>query len=156
MAVTMSETAVNRDSEIKLQNTTINNSITEGGAYIATDSSRGDFGVTNGVILAGITPTFAVNVNRAIEEYCTKIENKINEIETIDSTGAFKGENVTNAISNFINGVKEVANAYIESLKSAEQEIINSVQTAYSKQDESISGNLNTDSNTLTSEMPHL
>lgn len=158
MAVTMSETTASRDSEIRLRNTTVDTSVVSGGATSTMVVGGGGMGatVTAGVPLVGITASFATNVCRAIEEYSTNIQNRINEMESIDSTGAFRGEAVTAAIANFITGVREVANAYIVSLQRAEQEITNNVHNVFSQQDTNISGNLNTDSNTLTSEMPHL
>lgn len=157
MAVTMSEKTASRDSEIKLRNTVVDTSIVDGGAtntYSVGDGMGAT--VTGGVPLVGITASFATNVCRVIEEYSTNIQNKINEMEAIDSTGAFKGESVTRAIANFITGVKTVANEYVIKLKEVEQEITNNVQQAFAQQDQSISGNLNTDTNKVTSDIPRL
>ena len=162
MAVTMSETTASREAEIKLQSTSVDTTIINGGAvstvkyhtYGAGDGHQALIG--RGTPLVGITASFATNVSRAIEEYCNNIKNKINEMQTIDSTGAFKGESVTTAIANFVTGVKEVVNAYITSLQNAEQEIINNVQNVYTQQDTNISGNLNTDSGKVTSQAPQI
>lgn len=161
MAVTMSETTASREAEIKLQSTSVDTTIINGGAvstakYHVSGEGQMAFLIGRGTPLVGITASFATNVSRAIEEYCNNIKNKINEMQTIDSTGAFKGESVTTAIANFVTGVKEVVNAYISSLQNAEQEIINNVQNVYTQQDTNISGNLNTDSGKVTSQAPQI
>ncbi len=93
----------------------------------------------------GITPTFATNVTSKIEELKTNIDNKVKEIQNTQNDAAIKGEKVQAGIGTFIDGIIETANNLNAALTAAEQDIINSVETAYKTQDENLEADLNAD-----------
>jgi len=98
---------------------------------------------------AGITADFASAVSTEIESLKTNIKSKLDEMTSESSDTAIKGTEVTNAIKNFIDGVILVANSYNDALTAAENEIVNKVSEAYTKQDENLASDLNTDKGTL-------
>lgn len=99
--------------------------------------------------LAGVTSEFATAVSAAIDKYCQNIESILSKLESIDSKSAFKGSQIDGALANFVEGVKSSALSYLNKLKAAEQQIVESVQKAYATQDTDISSNLNTDTSSL-------
>lgn len=99
--------------------------------------------------LAGITPEFATAVSAAIDKYCEEIETTLNKLQTADTSIAFKGSQIGGAINNFVEGVKNCAFDFLNKLKEAEQQIVESVQKAYATQDTDISGSLSSDTSSL-------
>lgn len=99
--------------------------------------------------LAGVTSEFATAVSAAIDKYCQNIESILSKLESIDSKSAFKGSQIDGALANFVEGVKSSALSYLNKLKAAEQQIVESVQKAYATQDTDISSNLNSDTSSL-------
>ena len=103
----------------------------------------------------GISTNMESGIIKSINDYTDGIKNTLSQLDNVDSQGAFKGTGITNAVSKFVEGVKSTANAYLESLKNSQEEIIKSVRAAYQQQDEDISGNVNSDENTVTSAKPN-
>lgn len=160
MAISMSGDVVETGKRDALLGSSVNGSVTSGGV---TANTQSNFNILNpstwgsgddpasGAKLAGVTSTFATNVCSAIDTYIQSVTAHINAMEEANSAVAFQGSGVSDALKTFINSVKQVANDYADRLKGAEQEIINSVQDVYTKQDTHLSGELGADSTTLTS-----
>ena len=108
-----------------------------------------------GAKLAGITASFAANVKDEIDTYIENVDAKIAEIEAIESTGAFQGEAISGALKTFVESVKHVATEYTAKLKAAEQQIIDSVETAYRTQDTDLSDSLNETSTKFDANTPN-
>lgn len=156
MAISMSGAKVETDQRDSLLASTIDSSVTSGGVTANTQGT-GLFGLggqeATGAALAGVTSTFAANVSNKIDEYCANVNQRLAELQNVDTNVAFKGSGVSSALDRFIEAVKNVAISYTNKLKAAEQQIVNSVATAYATQDADLSGNMNADSGTLEGNM---
>lgn len=152
MSISMSGATIETGERDTLKGKEVDTSITSDGAT-ANTRRTGFLGLggkeTTGATLAGVTPTFATNVCKAIDDYKTTVQTCINKLEDKNSEQAFKGEGVKTALTNFITEVKDVANSYLDKLSAAEQEIINSVNAAYQSQDTDLSGDMAGDTSTL-------
>lgn len=161
MAITQSRATVDTTERENLRSSNVDTSITTGGAELNTTSPGGivgfvnnvtdnSFGVeTTGATLAGVTPTFAQNVCTEIDNYKAAVLEYLNRLEAANSSVAFQGEGVKAALTTFINSVRDVATSYLNKLSEAEQDIINSVQAAYSTQDTDLASEMNSDSTQL-------
>jgi len=154
MAISMSDATIDDSTRKELLGSEIDGSFTGVSSGTFTDAilssdSLGGSAVGGG--LAGITQSFATNVSNAIDTYVSTIMDDINKLENANSEVAFKGAQIKSALTNFIDGVREVAISYTNKLKAAEQQIINSVATAYQQQDADVSSNLGSDTATLES-----
>ena len=157
MAISMSSARVETGERDSLRTSTVDTSITSGGATANVDRnwlsrlSGGLFGTENptGAKLAGVTASFATNVTNEIDSYCNNVNQCIDKISQVEFNTAFKGSQIEAALNNFIESVKTVAKSYTSKLKAAESEIINSVAQAYQTQDADLSGNLGSDSSSL-------
>lgn len=157
MAITMSQAKIDNSARENLLNSSVDTGIF--GGNIAQDSADaiaqmtyiGEYGGSN-TKLAGVTEDFAKGVTEKIESYCANVEAILKNMESTDSKIAFQGAGIENALSAFITGVKESAFSYLDKLKSAEQQIINSVQTAYATQDTDLSSNLASDTSKLSNQ----
>lgn len=149
MSISMSGATVDQSSREALLASTVDASSTGG---VIPNRKGGFFTdvVDTGATLAGITPEFAAQASSAIDEYCANVESKLNELNAVESGSAFRGTALTGALNNFITGVKEVSINYLTKLKDAEQQIVNSVGTAYETQDADLAGNLNSDIGTIS------
>lgn len=148
MPITMSGATVTTDTRDSLLASTVDAGATAGGATANTSGLFG-LGGASGASLAGITAEFASSASAAIDTYCANVQAKLDELEAVESSGAFKGEAISSALVRFIEGVKEVSISYLNKLKAAEAEIVNSVQTVYAQQDADISGDLGSDTGTI-------
>lgn len=158
MAITMSQAKIDNSARENLLNSSVDTSIFGGDR--AQDSADalaqmtyiGEYGGGSNAKLAGVTEDFAKGVTEKIESYCANVEAILKNMESTDSKIAFQGAGIENALSAFITGVKESAFSYLDKLKSAEQQIINSVQTAYATQDTDLSSNLASDTSKLSNQ----
>ena len=152
MAISMSGATIETGERDGLKGSSIDTSVTSGGATANTKTTGmlwwKDTTAT-GATLAGVTPAFATNVCKAIDDYKTNVQTYIDKLEDKNSEQAFKGEQVKAALTNFITEIKTVANSYLDKLSAAEQEIINSVGKAYETQDTDLSGDMGADTTTL-------
>lgn len=144
MSVTMSSATVTDDArqELRSKNVEIPSGGVQLGANVVANNPEGKVGVTD---------TLVGNFTNACTSYITEVDAIINEIEEIDSSGAFKGPSLQNALSNFIVSIKKVAKDFTYKLDTAEKEIIASVGTAYQTQDSDIASDLKADSNSIVS-----
>lgn len=154
MPITMSGATIDTSERDSLLSSTVDTSVVSGGATANTTSAWYDPAKlfteeATGAPLAGITDTFAQNVCGKIDEYKTTISTALSELQNVESNEAFKGSAISAALSKFVESVREVGNNYITKLSSAEAQIINSVQAAYSTQDTDLSGSLNADAGNL-------
>lgn len=152
MSISMSGATITDDERRDLNSKEVDTSITDGGAT-ANTRRTGFLGLggkeTTGAKLAGVTPSFAKNVCNAMDTYTNSVKESINKLDSKVSSNAFKGSGITKALQDFIEEVKVVANSYLDKLNAAEQEIINSVDTAYQTQDTDLSGDMSGDTTTL-------
>lgn len=150
MSISMSGATVDQSSRDALLASTVDGGSTGG----VTANTKGGFfghgGTASGASLAGVTAEFAAQVSSAIDDYCANVESKLNELNAVESNGAFRGGALTAALSSFITGVKEVSMNYLAKLKEAEQQIVASVGAAYEAQDADLAGNLNSDVGTIS------
>lgn len=148
MAISMSGATVNTDERESLLQSSVDGSGTYGG-----ETANATFwtGKPTGKPLAGVTASFAANVSRAIDSYSDDVMEKLNQLQTANSEVAFKGTALKSALETFIESVKEVSISYLNKLKAAETQIINSVQTAYETQDTDLGSNLGSDGSNLES-----
>lgn len=163
MAITQSGATVNTEERDQLRASNVDTSITSGGAELNT-TAMGTIasGVnqvlgtsldveTSGATLAGVTASFAQNVCSAIDTYKANVMTYLDQLQDANSKVAFQGEGISQALTNFIDSVREVATSYLNKLSEAEQDIVNSVQAAYQTQDTDLSGSMSADAGTLTS-----
>ncbi len=143
MAITMGSEQIVDTTRQNLKSSEVDMGLAQGGA------SAGMFG---GEPLVGITPTFATSVASAINSYVNTITKTLDEIEAKSSAKAFRGDSIDNAVKEFVTSVKEVSMSYLKKLQEAEEQIINSVEEVYSSQDSNLSGNLEGDAGSLTSQ----
>ena len=148
MPITMSGATIDTSERDSLLSSTVDTSVVAGGATANTSGILWAQEAT-GSNLAGITDTFAQNVCGKIDDYKTAISTALGELQNVESNEAFKGSAISTALSKFVESVREVGNNYITKLSSAEAQIINSVQSAYSTQDTDLSGSLNADAGNL-------
>lgn len=88
-------------------------------------------------------------VHTEIEEYTTNINTILGKLEAVESSAAFQGTGIKNALVTFITVVKDVSVRYTNALKESEKQIISEVKRVYAQQDTDVSGNLSSDSATL-------
>lgn len=156
MAITMSQAKIDNSARENLLNSSVDTGVFGGniaqGRAEAVALMPVSVGGGTGAKLAGVTEDFAKGVTEKIEGYCANVEAILKKMESTDSKIAFQGAGIENALSAFITGVKESAFSYLDKLKSAEQQIINSVQTAYATQDTDLSSNLASDTSKLSNQ----
>lgn len=152
MAISMSGATVDTSERDSLLQSSVDAGVVEGGATANTQRT-GLFGLggeeATGAILAGVTESFAANVSNAIDTYKTNVQTELDKLQAVESNAAFRGSAISQALSNFVNAVRETGAQYLERLSSAETQIINSVAQAYQTQDTDLSSNLNSDSNSI-------
>lgn len=148
MAISMSGATVDMTERDKL----LSSSVDASGSYGGEIANTNWFGTMTGKTLAGVSPSFAANVASAIDNYAETVMTNLNNVQTaVDSGVAFKGEGISKALDSFIASVKDVSISYLNKLKDAETQIINSVQKAYETQDTDLSSNLGSDGSNLES-----
>lgn len=158
MAITMSGATINSSSRDDLLNSNVDSSILGGGGSQEQKVGAGMGGYSVNTTpstlgsttkLVGITTEFASLSSKAIDTYCENIEQILAKLDSANSTGAFKGSAIGSALANFIEGVKSSALNYLNKLKEAEKQIVESVAQAYNTQDTDISSNLASDTSKL-------
>ena len=142
MAITMSGATVDSSNRDTLLTSVVDTGLLSGGV-------AGSFWHSDAK-LAGVTEQFATAVSGEIDKYCSDVETILKQLEAADSAVAFKGSQIDTALSSFIEGVKSSAFDYLKKLKEAEQQIVDSVQKAYTTQDTDLSSNLNSDTSSLS------
>lgn len=116
-----------------------NNWLEKGGNFLRGVSE------TTGASLAGVTETFATNFSKAVTEYVTTVQGKINSIIEFSASSAIYGTMFNEYFGNFRNKVAELANEYVGKLTSVENDIVDSVAKAYAEQDADLSTDVNSD-----------
>lgn len=146
MAISMSGATADTSERDSLLQSHVDGGVIQGGVTPNTEWTFFGGIETTGATLAGITPTFASHVSTAIETYKSNVQTELDKLQSVESNGAFKGTAISQALSRFVNAVREVGTEYLERLSSAETQIINSVAQVYETQDTDLAGNLNSDS----------
>lgn len=148
MTVTGSDIRANMASSDSLRSQVIDTTVI-GDAL--TGPTGGLFGNQSvGAALAGVTEAMAQNIAQGIESYESRVRAVLEKLNAVDPSEAFKGSSLTAALNNFVEGVKQVSNNYLNRLTDAENQIVRSVASAYASQDETLSGQLNSDTSGLT------
>lgn len=135
MSITMSEAKIDLSAEEELRSHKIE------------DLGGSSGGSAQSIV--GITGDFQGDVTDAIEEYIEEVNEIIEQIEAVETEGAFKGSAIGNALTNFVIGVKNVATSYTDKLRQVESDIIAGVQTVYETQDTDLSSGLGSDQSTI-------
>ena len=155
MAITMSGATVTTDQRDSLLGQSVDTGIVGGSSGVLGVLS-GIFNSSGGASLAGITPQFASEFGSALEQYKAEVKAKLDQLASVGSNEAFQGSGITSALTTFVDSVREVAQSYLDALSQAEQQIIESVAQAYQTQDSDLSGNMNSDSNTVSGSTAHV
>lgn len=152
MAISMSGATVDTSERDSLLSSSINGQIVAGGESANTSGAFGGmFGTeASGAKLAGVTFNFAGQVKMAINNYIREVQSKLDQLQAIENNSAFRGMAVNQALTTFVDSVREVGKEYLAKLQEAEKQIIESVDKAYSTQDTDLSDNLKSDSSQLT------
>ena len=148
MAISMSSASVDDSLRQELMGKSVDSSFASSGV------SPNTKGIINkeltGASFAGISTDFEANITKAIDDYISDVNAKLDELEsTASPSDAFKGSAVEKSLSTFVESVKNIAKAYVTDLQNAENQIIASVHTAYYTQDTDLSTNLNSDSQSI-------
>ena len=119
----------------------------------AEEKQTGSFFNPNGGAgeLAGITADFAKNSKDAVDSYISNVQSAVDQLSNPEINQAFKGTSLEQALTNFVNAVKSVANDFCKRLNEAENQILSSVETAYKEQDSDLNTNLTSDSDNISS-----
>lgn len=104
--------------------------------------------------VAGVTPEMAANIKAGIDSYITNVTTVKNTlIETINSAvenkRIFQGYSINSALNSFVNSVNEAINSYVNGLAYAEDEIVKNVAAAYLQNDQTMSSNINSVTDTM-------
>lgn len=112
----------------------------------------GTFGneLKNGT-MTGINYASASAINTEIENWLTKIDEDLKQVEAIETSGAFKGEQFTAAIQDFIISVKDTCHNVASNLREF-QELLNSAIAAYKQRDAQLKSDINSASDTIRSQ----
>lgn len=143
-------------SDMKSRNDTIAGTI---GSYNSSNIKEGGlFGIgaqdnsKNANDFVGITPEMLSKITGAIDSYTNQLNSVLDQMpDAVDYTVAFRGTEVENAIKKFVTSVKEVCRSYLENLKLAESQIVESVEAQYKSSDANISEQLNSDVSAIDS-----
>ena len=146
-------------NDMKNRNETINSTI---GSYNSSNYEKNTFlGIDwlsadtdnsqNSNDFVGITPEMLSKITTAIDTYSSNLTGILDEMpDAVYYTMAFRGTSIEAAVKNFVSTVKEVCKSYLQNLKEAENQIIESVNKQYAASDEDISGQLNSDSSAIS------
>lgn len=112
----------------------------------------GTFGneLKNGT-MTGINYANASAINTAIENWLSKIDQDLKQVEAIDATGAFKGEQFTTAIQDFIISVKDTCHNVASNLREF-QELLNKAIAAYKARDTQLKSDITSSAETVKSQ----
>lgn len=100
--------------------------------------------------IVGITPEMLPKITNAIDEYISNLTTTLEGMPTaVDYTQAFKGEGITKAVETFVTSVKDVCKSYLDALKNAENQIVESVNAQYQASDSDLAGQLNSDASSI-------
>lgn len=146
-------------SDMTSKNETIENTIKsysssnyEKNSFLGIDWLAKDFdGSKNSNDFVGITPEMLSKITGAIDSYSSNLTSILDGMpDTVDYTQAFRGTGIETSVKNFVISVKEVCKAYLESLKQAENQIIESVNAQYQASDQDIASQLDSDSSAIS------
>lgn len=99
----------------------------------------------------GITPEMLSKITGAIDSYSSNLNGILDGMpDTVDYAQAFRGTGVETAVKSFVISVKELCKSYLESLKLAENQIIESVNAQYQASDQDVAGQLNSDTSGIS------
>ena len=101
--------------------------------------------------MTGINYANAGAINTAIEAWLTQIDADLKQVEAIETSGAFKGEQFTAAIQDFIVAVKETCHNVSSNLREF-QTILNNAIAAYKQRDAQLKSDINTASDSVRSQ----
>ena len=147
-------------SDLNTRNDTISTTV---GSYSSSNVKEGSwfFGIgaednsQNANDFVGITPEMLSEITGAIDTYTNNLVSALNKMpDEVNYSQGFKGTAVEAAVKKFVTTVKDVCKDYLESLKAAENQIVESVEKQYSTSDEDVSSQLNTDSSKIHGETP--
>lgn len=112
----------------------------------------GTFGneLRNGT-MTGINYANASAINTAIENWLSKIDQDLAQIEAIDASNAFRGEQFTTAIQDFILAVKETCHNVSSNLREF-QDILNRAIAAYKARDTQLKSDIGSASESVRSQ----
>lgn len=118
----------------------------------AVGTYTGTFGndLKNGT-MTGINYQGASAINEAIENWLSKIDSDLDAIQDIETNGAFKGEQFTAAISDFVLAVKETCHNVSSNLREF-QDILNRAIVQYKERDEQLKSDISSSSETVRSQ----
>lgn len=142
-------------SELTNRNDTISTTI---GSYSSSNVKEGSWffnlgaedNSKNANDFVGITPEMLSKITTSIDEYTNNLVSILEKMpDAVNYGQGFKGTGIETAVKGFVTSVKEVCKEYLQSLKAAENQIIESVEKQYTISDEDIAGQLNTDSSAL-------
>lgn len=120
--------------------------------FLGIDFLAKDFdGSKNSHDFVGITPEMLSKITGAIDSYSSNLNNILDSMpDAVDYTQAFRGTGVEAAVKNFVVSVKELCKSHLESLKLAENQIIESVNAQYQASDQDVASQLNSDTSAIS------
>ncbi len=116
------------------------------GRYVGTFSNE----LRNGS-MTGINYQGAVAINTAIENWLSKIDQDLAQLEALDPTGAFKGQQFITAIQDFILSVKQTCHNVSSNLREF-QDILNRAIAAYKARDTQLKSDISSTSESVKSQ----
>ena len=154
MAITGSDANINSamDARDSFASTVVDaDALTSGGATLNTSNTgyTSSAAQTTGAALAGVTPELADAFGRAVEAYAQEVKTHIDDLSKPEMNAAFKGTQIQAALNTFIDGVKQTADSYLRALAQVETNIVSEVKAAYATQDEDLSGQLGSDTESV-------
>ncbi len=104
--------------------------------------------------VAGVTPEMAANIKAGIDSYIANVNTVkntlINEVNSaVESKRIFQGYAINSALNNFVTSINEAINSYVNGLAYAEDEIVKNVAAAYLQNDQTMSSNINSTTETM-------
>lgn len=143
-------------SDLTNRNDTISSTV---GSYSSSNVKEGSwfFGIgaednsQNANDFVGITPEMLSKITTSIDDYTNNLVSALDKMpDAVNYGQGFKGTGIEAAIKGFVTSVKEVCKEYLQSLKAAENQIIESVEKQYTLSDEDIAGQLHTDTSAIS------
>ncbi len=101
--------------------------------------------------MTGINYANASAINTAIENWLSKIDQDLQQIEAVDASGAFKGEQFTTAIQEFIIAVRDTCHNVASNLREF-QDILNRAIAAYKQRDAQLKSDIGSASESVKSQ----
>lgn len=99
---------------------------------------------------AGIKENFKSSLDTAISSYIGTLKQKINQVETnANVSQGFNGTEIEASVKKLIVALKNEVTYYATALQNAQEEIVAAVESAYSKHDAEVAGEMDADTATL-------